>query len=154
MRQTFLLDENILYLAIRRVDKHNNPDSTAAELIEAIGRICNVIFVHPWLIGRYQTALKKLREDPPRSSAAQNFIAQFLYNNLKRTCEYGELPPLPAGVEVPSEDENIVRVALISHTIVVAEDSELRDAISNHPALGLRAMSAREALEYAESEHP
>lgn len=154
MRQTFLLDENILYHAIRRVDKHDKPDSTAAELTDAIGRVCHVIFVHPWLIERYQTALKKLREHPPRSLAAQNFLTQFLHNNLKRVCGYGELPPLPVGVEVPREDENIVRVALISHPVVVAEDTELREAIRNHPALGLRAMDTREALEFARSERP
>lgn len=154
MRQTFLIDENILYHAIRGVDKHDKPDSTAADLIEAIGRICHVIVVHPILIQRYQTALKKLREHPPRSEEVKYFLKQLLYNNLKRTCEYEELAPLPAGVQLPSEDRDIVQAALISHPVVVTADSELEDAIKSHPALGLRAMDTHKALEFAKSERP
>jgi len=154
VRQTFLLDENILYHAIRRVDKHNIPDSTAAELIDAIGEICHVIFVHPTLIDRYQTALKKLRQHPPRSEEAKDFLKQLLYNNLKRTLEYSELPDLPPGVQVPRKDEHIVRAALISRPTIVAEDSDLLEAINNQPELGLQAMDARMALEFAKSEQP
>jgi len=154
VRQTFLLDENILYHAIGGVDKHDNPDSTAAELVVVIAEMCHVIFVHPKLIERYQIALKKLRQHPPRSEEAKFFINQLLYNSAKRTCEYGELPPLPAGVQVPSEDSDIVRAAMISNSAFVTSDSGLLNAIKNQPSLGVKAMDAREALEFAKSELP
>ena len=154
MRQTFLLDENIVYHAIRRADKHDNPDPTAADLIDAIGRICHLIFVNPMLIERYHKALKKLRENPPRSLAAMNFIKQFLFNNLKRILDYSEVPDLPVGIGVPTEDESIVRAAMITRPTIVSADSGLLEAVNGQPALGLRAMDAAAALNFAKSELP
>jgi hypothetical protein len=154
VRLTFLLDENILYHAIRGVNEQNNPDTTAADLLDGIGTICHVIFVHPWLIERYQRALKKLRQDPPLSDEANNFLRQLLYNNLKRTCEYGAQPDLPADINVPAEDVDLVRAALITHPIIVSADAELREAIQSQPALGLRVLDARGALDLARAEVP
>ena len=157
MRQTFLLDENIIYHAIRGVDRHDQPDTTAAELLKAIRVICHLIFVHPTLIEKYQKALKKMREDPPRHQEANDFLKQFLYNDLKRVLNYGELPPLPDAAReppaVPREDEEIVQAALISNPIVVTDEPGLEDSVNaHHDILGLTAMDAGEALVFAESE--
>jgi hypothetical protein len=153
VRQTFLLDENILYHAIRRVDKHDNPDSTAADLLAAIARICHGIFVHQWMLDAYNRALRNLRDYPPRSALALLLVKQFLYNSLKRgVIEQGELPALPAGVVVPAEDEMVVRAALISRPVIVTADSELQEAVNRQPSLGLTAMDARAALAFAQSE--
>ncbi len=154
MRLTFLLDENVLYHAIRGVDRHDKPDTTAAELIESISRICHRILVHQCLLDRYNRALRKLRDYPPRSNEAQAFVVGLLHNTFKRgSVENCELPPLPPGVQIPSEDAEIVRAALISKPILVTNDSKLRDSVIAHSeALGLRAMSAQEALNFAESE--
>ena len=155
MRLTFLLDENIIYHAIRGVDKHDNPDLTAQELVEAIARICHGILVHSCVNERYQTVFKKLREHPARSSAAIKFLAELLHNSSKRGYEFGDLPSLPSGVQLPREDEEIVRAALISKPVVVTNDTDLKDAINNHyEKLGLKARDARGALELAESEKP
>ena len=155
MRLTFLLDENIIYHAIRGVDKHDQPDPTAQELVTAIARICHLIALHPYLIERYTIALEKLGEHPPRSDRALNLLKGLIHNSSKLACEYDELPCLPKGVQLPREDEDVVRTALISKPVVVTNDSGLRDAINNHhEKLGLKALDARGALELAESEKP
>jgi hypothetical protein len=149
------LDENIVHHAIKRVDRHDRPDSTAAELLEAIGRICHLVVIHvPEMLGRYHTALMRAREDPPRSPEALYFLKQLAYNSSKRVLEYGELPAAPADFMEPSEDEHIVRAALISHPVIVTADSDLEVAIEEHPHWGLKAMDAHEALEFAKSESP
>ena len=155
MRLTFLLDENILYHAFRGVDKHDQPDLAAQELVAAIAKICHGICVHPCLSERYHTVFKKLREHPPRSSAAVRFLKELLHNSSKRGYEVGDLPTLPEGVELPREDEEIVCAALISKPVFVTADDELKDAINNqHDKLGLEALDASKALALAESEKP
>jgi hypothetical protein len=155
VRLTFLLDENILYHAIRGVDQHDRPDPTAAELIKAIATICHGIFVHQSLLDRYSRTLRKLREYPPRSLDAQNFIKQLAYNSAKQRWEYGDLAALPESVSIPEEDRDIVRAGLISRPIMVTHDSGLKDAINTHrDVLGLTVFNAREALELARSEQP
>jgi hypothetical protein len=158
VRQTFLLDENIIYHAIRGVDKHDQPDTSAVELLVAIAKICHGIFVHQHLLDAYNKALKKLRDYPPRSQAAQFFVRELLHNSLKRGfVRRDKLPPLPEAAReppaVPREDEWIVQTALISKPILVAHDSRLRVSVKAHRAvLGLTAMDAGEALELAKSE--
>ena len=155
MRQIFLLDENILYHAIRRVDKNDRPDSTAAELLVAIGRICHRVAIHdPEILERYHSAPKKSGEHPPRSPVALYFLKQLAYNPSKRVMEHGEMPVSPPDFEKPRKDEHIVRAALISRPVVVTADSDLEQAIREHPHWGLKAMDARVALEFAKSELP
>jgi hypothetical protein len=153
VRLTFLLDENILYHAIQGVDRHDQPDPTAAELLKAIAVICHGIFVHKYLLERYGNAFKKLREHPPRSDAALEFIKQLLHNSAKAIWEYSHLPDLPENLTLPDEDRDIVRVALISRPILITNDSKLRETVNAHyQILGLKALDAREALELAKSE--
>lgn len=155
MRLTFLLDENILYHAVRGVDKHDRPDPSAAELLRAIATICHGIFVHQCLLDKYGNALRKLKENPPRSLDAQNFIKQLLYNSAKATRHYADLPALPEGLTAPREDLDIIRAALVSRSILVTNDSGLREAVNgHHDLLSLNALDAREALELAKSERP
>jgi hypothetical protein len=155
VRLTFLLDENILYHAVRGVDKHDRPDPTAAELLRAIAAICHGIFVHKCLLEKYSNALQKLRENPPRSLEAQNFIKQLLHNSAKAIWHYADLPALPEGVTAPQEDLDIIRAALLSRPILVTNDSGLRRAVKRHQdLLSLNALDAREALKLAQSERP
>jgi hypothetical protein len=58
-------------------------------------------------------------------------------------------PELPPGVNVPHEDEYVVRAGLISHPLVVTAEERLRKAINGYPVLGLTALSPAEALEFA-----
>ncbi len=151
MRYSFLLDENIIYHAARGVDKHDNPDETAAELVRSIARICHGITIHKFLFDRYWQIVQKLKSHRSSASEALSFISLFMVNPAKRTLEYGDLPELPAGVQIPRKDADIVRAALISHPIIVTADERLRDAIKSQPMLGLTALSPKEALEFAKS---
>lgn len=147
MKQNFLLDENILYHAVRGVDKHDNPDATSAELLDSIARICHRIAIHTTLLERYYGCIQKLRRERAPAFEPVKFITDFIKNTAKRNLEFGDLPELPEGVEIPEEDKLLVRASLISHPAVVTADSELREAIKAGPGLDLKALSPREALE-------
>ncbi len=155
MRQTFLLDENIIYHAINGVDEDDQTDPTAADLLAAIAKICHGIFVHQSLIDRYNKALHKLSQYPPHSLAALNFVKQLLFRADKQNWAYGKLPALPETVGIPTEDRDIIRAALVSKPVFVTNDQDLRNVINHHHhVLGLRALDAQEALEFAKSERP
>jgi hypothetical protein len=78
-----------------------------------------------------------------------DFILQLLFKAEKFNQEMAELPAIPAGVELPQEDIEIVRSALVSLPILVAADEPLRDAVNKSIVLGLRAISPESALELA-----
>ena len=61
MRLSFLLDENILYHAIRGVDLHDRPDDTATRLIHAIVGACHSLVIHEVVRVRYIKILDRLK---------------------------------------------------------------------------------------------
>lgn len=148
MRQPFLLDENILFHAIRGVDRHNNPDDTAARLICTIVQVCFVIVIHEVVRVRYLRKLNELIRERSPFLAPTYVFNQLLKRSDKRVFQYDELPSLPEGTTVPRKDVFLVQAALISRPIIVTADDKLRDAIRNQPSLGLTALSPQEALEF------
>ncbi|MGH9432244.1 MAG: hypothetical protein ACRD3T_11955 [Terriglobia bacterium] len=154
MRYSFLIDENILYHAVRGVDKHDKPDETAAEFVRSIARICHTLTIHRVLLDKYWRIIQKLKLERSSAAEALAFISMFLNNLSKRILEFSDLPELPAGVVVPTEDAEIVRAALITRPIIVTADEDLRASIMAHRSLGLRALGPKEALDLARQNLP
>jgi hypothetical protein len=150
VKQTFLLDENILYLAIKEVDEHDRPDMTAAQLVRLIGQNCHRITGDQQLRKRYYRHLEGLLGGGKFHLHALLFIKQILHNSAKSLTEVQEPPELPEGIVVPREDTHIVRAAMISHPLIVTSDAELKDRINSQPVLGLQALTPREAIGIAE----
>lgn len=147
MRHIFLLDDNILYHAIRGVDQQDNPDDTAARLIQTIIKVCHSLVIHDVVRVRYIKILDRLKQERSRFLSPSYVFKQLLQRADKRTLQYDDLPALPAEVKVPRKDEYLVQAGLISHPIIVTADDKLRGAIRNQPALGLTALSPQEALD-------
>jgi predicted nucleic acid-binding protein len=148
LRYKFLLDLNVIYDAVRGVDRQDDPDQSAVRLLDLMAVICHGITIHTTLIGEYLSRLNRLKLARPTHLDPVGFIKQFIVNSAKRNFEYDNLAELPAGVTVPREDEHLVRAALISHPIVVTEDTGLHAAINSHPSLALRALTIKEALDF------
>ena len=146
MKHRFLLDENILHHGIKGVDRHNNRDLAATTFLRLIGANCHSIVLNPELLRRYNTQLRRLSRERTPILQPEWFIRELLHNSAKRSLEYDDPPELPADVAIPEEDKSIVRAALISHPIVVANDENLVEAINGHPSLELRALYAVEAI--------
>jgi hypothetical protein len=148
VKHRFLLDENILYFAIYGVDEHDRPDQTSTELVRRIGANCHRIVVNQFLVDRYWHHLTGIMRDGKRGRAMEpvSFVVQLLKNSEKLGREHDECPELPAGVVVPAEDVEIVRLALLAQTTIVTGDSDLRSAVNGAQALGLRALAPSEAL--------
>ena len=152
MKHKFLLDENVLYHYVKGVDAHDNPDSTATELILLIGKNCHSITIDSKLWQKYWTHLKLLQRERPKALEPLFFITQLMKNSAKALRETSDAPELPPDVVIPREDDHVVRAALISHPLVVTSDEELKDAINNQPALSLRALTLHEAIELAKEQ--
>ena len=149
MRLNFLLDENIVYFAIRGVDRHDNRDHTAARLIQTIVEVCHSLVIHDEVRVRYVKILGKLRHERAPSLEPSYFFSQLLKRADKRTFQYGDLPTLPAECNVPRKDEYLVQAALISRPLLVTGDEPLYNALKNHPELGIEVLWPHEALQRA-----
>ena len=150
MKHNFLLDENILYHAIRGLDLHDQPDDTATLLVRTIVEVCHSLIIHEVVRVRYIKILNLLRRERSRHLSPTYFFNQVLRRADKRTFEYEALPTLPEGCsDVPRKDEYLVRAALISRPLLVTADELLFDAIRNHPELRIEALRPHEALRRA-----
>ncbi len=150
MKHHFLLDENILHHAVRGVDRHDNPDLTSSTLILFIARNCHRIILNDFLRKRYQAHLEQLKSVKSQVFNPLFLVTQLVYNSSKFIMQYDNPPRLPSGCDIPAEDVDVVRAALISHPIFVSAEEELRTAINNCEALHLRAIDAGEALHLAQ----
>lgn len=150
MKQTFLLDENILYLAIKEVDEHDRPDTAAAQLLVLVARNCHRITRDYQLEKRYYRHIEGLIGGGKFHHEALSFITEILRNSAKSLIETQQAPELPEGIVIPREDTHIVRAAMISHPLIVTADAELKDAINSQPVLELQALTPREAIGIAE----
>jgi hypothetical protein len=146
VRHNFLLDENILYFAIRGVDRHDNPDETAARLIETIVKVCHSLVIHNDVLVRYSKILDKLKHQGSPFAEPTAFFNQLLKRADKRTFQYDDLPALPEGCRVPRKDVYLVRAALISRPLLVTGDEPLYDALKNQPKCGIEVLWPHEAL--------
>lgn len=150
MKHLFLLDENILYLAVKGVDEHGQPDLTSSDLLERIGQNCHRVFFHAVLADKYWGHLSQLKlEGSFLLDGVVRFIVQFMKNFDKQAWSYEELPNLPEGVVVPREDLHVARIALLTSATLVSCDKKLRDSINNRPDLWKHAVTPQDALAIA-----
>ena len=152
MRLNFLLDENILYHAIRGVDLHDQPDPTATRLVLTIIKVCHSLVIHNDLRLRYINILGGLKSERPRHLPPFDLFKQVMERADKRTFEYESLPALPEGcADIPRKDQYLVRAALISRPLFVTADGPLYDALRRHPELEIEVLRPHEALDRAQS---
>ena len=152
MRYNFLLDENIIYHAIRGVDLHDQPDDTATRLIRTIVEVCHSLVIHDVVRVRYIGILERLKRGKSQHLSPAYFFNQVLKRADKRTFEYEDLPALPEGCgDIPRKDQYLARAALISRPLLVTADEPLYNAIRHHPELGIEVLRPHEALQRAQS---
>ena len=151
MKHTFLLDENILHFAVKGVDRRDDFNLDAVELLRLIARNCHTIVADSVLLGRYYSHLANLMKQPSPALQPTSFLNNFVHNSLKFRFEYADPPDLPDDSDIPPKDTHIVRAALISNTLIVTGDEELQATV-NSSKMGLRALSPKEAIELAREE--
>ena len=149
MKHRFLLDENILFFAVKGTDAQGKADSTATELLRRIGTNCHKIVIDPELAGRYGKHLEQLERVGTPAMNPEEFFREFLVNEAKTAIELYAPVELPSGAKFPGEDVHIVKLALRSKALIVTEDLGLRNSILTQQALSLTALSSSEALELA-----
>ena len=115
MRLNFLLDENVLYHAIRGVDLRDQPDDTATRLIRTIVQVCHSLVIHEVVRVKYIRILHRLKDERSLYLLPAYFFNQVLKRSDKRSFEYEGLPTLPEECnDVPREDEYLVQAALLT----------------------------------------
>lgn len=152
-RHLFLLDENIFPHAIRGVDRFDEPDQTARELIKNIAHRCHRIVVNGPLSEKYWNRLKGLkREKRPESDETLRLVRQILAKGLKVAwAQATDAVSDPASAAVPAKDAYLVELARASGAILVSADEGLvRATQAAKGQLGVDARWPHEAMPLAE----
>ena len=107
---------------------------------------CHRMIPNKFLDSRYRAHLNELQR--VRSGVLQPIflLTHLVQNSLKVVWQHDEPPGLPEGCDIPAEDVDVVRAALVSHPVFVTAEAGLRDAINRCEALHLRAVSPGDAL--------
>jgi rRNA-processing protein FCF1 len=150
VKHRFLLDENIIHFYVKRVDEKDAQSLTSVQLIDLIGKNCHTVVVDRVLADKYEKHIGSLAKKRELVEQAVSLLREIVRHAEKLCREEADAPALPAGLDIPAEDEYVVAAALISHPIVVTGDEPLREAIRrHHDMLRLVAVSPTEALELA-----
>lgn len=155
MKHAFLLDENIIYCAIKCVNDQEKEDTTALNLIYYIIKNCHFVVYDLELCRRYSTHLDKLknkREYIPSGIDTLSIVKSLLYQYVEKAkIKFEKAPPLSEENSLPVKDIHIVRALIhCGAEILVTYDEKLRNVInSKFSHISLQALSPVEAIKYA-----
>jgi hypothetical protein len=148
----FLLDENVVILAVKQQDDAGREDHTARDLIRAIVAKCHRIVLSFPLWQRSWRKLSGLMQGDYAGSQAMATVRGLMTNREKIEDDYGALPDVPPDCEVPPKDYEIVQTALRFEALLVTTDRELAASVRDcRLRLGIEVLTPSEALALARS---
>ena len=127
MTREFILDENIIILAQRKLDPQGNFDATCLDLIDQIIEICHTIVIDYNLWDKYQQQLNRFTTaglSPPN-------LFHLIQGARQRDGKLRYMPnalPFPEETAIPQgsqDDKEIVRLAVATGAILVTADNPL-----------------------------
>lgn len=156
MKHTFVLDENILYLAVKGINEKKEKDITSSKLLILILKNCHKVVVGKELNRRYEKHLKNLERisrKEPVIPEMESFVRNLLHNKDKIVWHFSPLGPAPDEEQMPRKDIHVVRTGYHFKATIVTVDEELAQALSDSPKLkkeGVIVLYPRDAITLAE----
>ena len=154
MTQRFILDENVVILALKQDNAQGEPDPICRDLFTQIIDICHTIVVDPNLWGKYQQQLS------PRSRGVGQEVfqvlplldtdARFIPGKIEFRANAEPFPEESNIHEGSQDDVEVVRLAVETGAMLVTTDESLRhdlDACGVQEHYHLRLLSPSQALD-------
>ena len=136
-KKQFILDENVLIFAQTGLNEREVPDSTCAELVSSIIRICHTIVVDSSLFNKYRHQLNQSRHRPTIHGAA---MLPVLMNAVQIPGKFDRFdrasaPPFQGEERIPQGSQDdvpvSVRLAVGTGAILVTADQALREDLAS-----------------------
>lgn len=149
MKNTFVLDENVILLAEIGQDERGNPDIASSKVIEDIASRCHAIALDHSILEKY---LKKGSRAPR--------VIRILMRILRdpRKLNYlDNVNPIQHESKVPHKDLQFVRVSVQAHAILVTTDGPLATSLKRDPmaaTYNIAVLRPEEAIPHAQSPCP
>jgi hypothetical protein len=155
MKHEFVLDENILYLAIKGTDERGERDTTSTRLLLLILKNCHKIVVDAELNRRYRKlirTLERISRAEPVIPEMENFVRNLLQNKDKVMWHFSSLAPVPDEEKIPRKDIHVVRTGYHFEAKIITVDKELAEGIYSLASSGERVvvLHPRDAITLAE----
>ena len=154
MTQRFILDENVVILALKQDNAQGEPDPICRDLFTQIIDICHTIVVDPNLWGKYQQQLS------PRSRGVGQEVfqvlplldtaARFIPGKIEFRANAEPFPEESNIHQGSQDDVEVVRLAVETGAMLVTTDESLRhdlDACGVQEHYHLRLLSPSQALD-------
>jgi len=120
MKHKFVLDENIIIFAQNYYNAKGNTDFAPATLILLIAQNCHKIVCDGSLREKYLGSL--------RDNRFGKLLRQLFFNSEK--CEFRDyIPSYPFERKLPSDDVQIVKLAVYANAVFVTSDAKLKTKI-------------------------
>ena len=164
MKYKFVLDENVFRHALNRVDKHDNPDDSAMNLIKQIAKNCHRIILDKKLNSVFIRVLERLKDAREKSKSWETkiddkFIIALI--KIKVTGQKYLFQAYPAedlenfsGIEsIPHKDRYMAKLAINENAnYIVTSDEAFENSVNNNDFLAdknISAIKVKDALERA-----
>ena len=154
MKHEFVLEENILYLAIKGTDEREKRDTTSTRLLLLILRNCHKIVVDAELNRRYRKHIKTLERisrEEPVIPGMEIFVPNLLQNKDKVMWHFSPLGSVPDEEKIPRKDIHVVRTGYHFKAKIITVNRELAVSICSLASSGgVLALHPRDAITLAE----
>ena len=154
MTQRFILDENIVIYAQLGQNERGDKDTTCAELIGQIIRICHTIVADPNLWNKYQSQLNRPRHNEPQiGSVLLRVLRNASQRDGKLDIKHNDAPSFPEEANIPQgsqDDVHIVRLVVETGATLVTTDDALKNELNScgvQETYNLQILSPAEALQ-------
>ncbi len=153
MTQRYILDENVVILAQKRENDHEEPDDTCLTLFNQIIEICHTIVFDPILWDKCYDQLRWLPPDQPHGPRS---LLRLFYQALQRDGKIEnsrrDAPGFPEEGDIPPGSQNhvsLVRLAVESGATLVTTDNPLIEDLNScgvQEKYGLQVLLPEQAL--------
>lgn len=146
MKYKFIVDENIIYCAIRGVDEHDEKDTSSARFLANLLKNCHKIYLDKECNSRFQkNILPKIERISNIESVLPGMdllIQEIVHTQEKIIWDFSDSMQLPDEENIPRKDLYIARCANRFSARIVTLDREFREKINTHAYLKKNVVTA------------
>lgn len=154
MKKVFVVDENVIYHAARKVNNRDEPDEASSVFLNQLAENCHKMILEKRIINKYFQIIDRLEREQ-NIFPIGNF-SKFFHSVVKNREKWiqipGEIPKLEDAGGISTEDVFLVENSNYSGRPIVSNDETLINELSVKENLDIEILTAKEAISLVSEE--